>query len=92
MMIRKQRCSKFRIRWRGPYEVIRRLSDLNYLAKFSRNKEIVVNVNKMKKCFRQKILGPEARQQRERIMTRDEPETLEVMGQEAVGWNYQHPL
>jgi transposase InsO family protein len=44
-------CPKFRLRWRGPYEVIRRLSDLNYLVRVSRKKELVVNVNKMKKCF-----------------------------------------
>jgi hypothetical protein len=91
MMNRKQRCSKFRIRWRGPYEVIRRLSDLNYLVKLSRNKEIVVNVNKMKKCFRPKILGPEARQERERLMTRDEPETLEVYGTRSCGLELPTP-
>jgi hypothetical protein len=79
MINRKQRCSKFRIRWRGPYEEIQRLSDLNYLVKLSRNKETVVNVNKIKKFFR------EARQQRERIMTRDEPETLEVYGTRSCG-------
>jgi hypothetical protein len=47
----RQKCAKFRVRWKGPYEVIRRLSNLNYLVKLSRTKEIVVNVNKMKKCF-----------------------------------------
>jgi hypothetical protein len=31
-----------------PFMVIRRLSDLNYLVKVRRKKEIVVNVNKMK--------------------------------------------
>jgi hypothetical protein len=46
----KRGCPKFRLRWRGPYEVIRRLSDLNYLVRVSRKKELVVNVNKMKKC------------------------------------------
>jgi hypothetical protein len=46
----KRGCPKFRLRWRGPYEVIRRLSDLNYLVQVSRRKELVVNVNKMKKC------------------------------------------
>jgi hypothetical protein len=30
--------------------VVRRLSDLNYLVRVARNKEIVVNVNKMKRC------------------------------------------
>jgi hypothetical protein len=43
-------CSKFRLRWRGPYEVIRRLSDLNYLVRVSPRKELLVNINKMKKC------------------------------------------
>jgi hypothetical protein len=53
-------CPKFRIRWRGPYEVIRRLSDLNYLVRVTRNKEIVVNVNKMKKYFRKTAETPSA--------------------------------
>jgi hypothetical protein len=43
-------CPKFRFRWKGPYEVMWRLSDLNYLVKIARNKEVIVNVNKMKKC------------------------------------------
>jgi hypothetical protein len=46
----KRGCPKFRLKWRGPYEVTRRLSDLNYLVQVSRRKELVVNVNKMKKC------------------------------------------
>jgi hypothetical protein len=29
------------------------LSDLNYLVRVARNKEIVVNVNKMKRCYRE---------------------------------------
>ncbi|PNF40763.1 hypothetical protein B7P43_G17610 [Cryptotermes secundus] len=45
----KRACPKFRLKWRGPYEVVRRLSDLNYLIRIARNKEIVVNVNKMKR-------------------------------------------
>ena len=51
MVDSRQKCKKFRIRWKGPYEVIRRLSGPNYLVKLSRTKEIVVNVNKMKTCF-----------------------------------------
>jgi hypothetical protein len=50
---RKRSCPKFRIRWRGPYEVVRRLSDLNYLVRVARNKTILVNVNKMKRCYRE---------------------------------------
>jgi hypothetical protein len=50
MVKSKRGASKFRLRWKGPYEVVRRLSDLNYLIKVTGNKEIVVNVNKMKKC------------------------------------------
>jgi hypothetical protein len=48
MVRRKRECPKFRVKWKGPFTVIRRLSDLNYLVKVRRNKEIVVNVNKMK--------------------------------------------
>jgi hypothetical protein len=41
-------CPKFRLRWTGPYKVIRRFSGLNYLVRVSRKKELVLNVNKMK--------------------------------------------
>jgi transposase InsO family protein len=60
----KQTCPKFRIRWKGPYEVVRRLSDSNYSIKLSMNKEIVVNVNKMKKCFRESFRRPPPRKGR----------------------------
>jgi hypothetical protein len=53
-------CPKFRIRRRGPYEVIRRLSDLNYLVRVARNKELVVNINKMKRYFRKTEEPPSA--------------------------------
>ena len=36
----RQKCAKFRVRWKGPYEVMRRMSDLNYLVKLSRTKEV----------------------------------------------------
>lgn len=36
---------------KGLYEVIWHLSDLNYLMKLLRTKEIVVNVKRMKRCF-----------------------------------------
>jgi hypothetical protein len=49
----KQTCSKFRVKWKGPFEVISRLSDQNYRIKLSKGKEIVVNINKMKKCHSQ---------------------------------------
>jgi hypothetical protein len=45
-------CPKFRIRWKGPYEVLRRLSDLNYLIRLEKKREAVLNVNKMKRCYR----------------------------------------
>ena len=44
VMNSRQKCAKFRVRWKGPYEVMRRLSDSNCLVKLSRTKEIVVNV------------------------------------------------
>jgi hypothetical protein len=46
----KRGCPKFRLRWRGPYEVILRLSDFNYLVQVLPRKELVVNVNKIKRC------------------------------------------
>ena len=48
MVKSKQKCVKFRIRWKGGYEVIRCFSDINYLVKLARTEEIVVNLNKMK--------------------------------------------
>jgi hypothetical protein len=50
MVRRKRGCPKFRLKWKGPFTVVKRLSDLNYLVKLKRNKEVVVNVNKMKYC------------------------------------------
>jgi hypothetical protein len=47
----KRGCPKFRLRWRGPYEVRRRLSGLSYSVRVSRKKVLVANVNKMKICY-----------------------------------------
>ena len=80
MVKSRQKCAKFRVRWKGPYEVIRRLSDLNYLVKLSSTKDIVVNVNKMKKCFRQTALRPTTKQRSTRSRAEDKPETLETYG------------
>jgi hypothetical protein len=52
MTKRRRDCQKFRLKWKVPFEVVRRLSDFNYLVKVARNKEIVVNINKMKRCYR----------------------------------------
>jgi hypothetical protein len=52
MTKRKRDCQKFRLKWRCPFEVVKRLSGWNYLVKVARNKEIVVNINKMKRCYR----------------------------------------
>jgi len=80
MVNRRKKCAKFRMRWKGPYEVIWRLSDLNYLVKLSRAKEIVVNVNKMKKCFQQTALRPTTEPRRRRNRAEDKLETLETYG------------
>jgi hypothetical protein len=48
----KRGCPKLRMRWKGPCEVLWRLSDLNYLIKIVRNRELVANVNKMKRCYK----------------------------------------
>ena len=80
MMNSRQKCAKFRVRWKGPYEVMQRMSDLNYLVKLSRTKEVVVNVNKMKKCFRQTALRPTNKRQSRRNRAEDETETLETYG------------
>jgi hypothetical protein len=61
-------------------KVIRRLSDLNYLVKLSRTKEIVVNVDKMKKCFRQTALRPMIKQRSMRNRAEDKLEMSETYG------------
>jgi hypothetical protein len=79
MVNSKRRCAKFRTKWKSPYEAIPRLSDLNYLVKLSRTKE-VVNLNKMKTCFRQKAVRPSTHRRSIRDMTGDNLETLETYG------------
>jgi hypothetical protein len=45
-MIKGRRgCPKLTIRWKGPYEMLRRLSDLNYVISLEKKREAVVNVN-----------------------------------------------
>ena len=80
MVNNRQKCAKFIIRWKGSYEVIRRLCDLNYLVKLPRTKEIVVNANKMKKCFQQTALRPTTEQRSRRNRAEDKLETLETYG------------
>jgi hypothetical protein len=46
----KHQSSKFRLRWRGPFEIIKRLSDLTYLIRLRPHKDVVVNVNRLKLC------------------------------------------
>jgi hypothetical protein len=43
---------KFRSRWRGPYLVTKRFSDLNYQILVKPGKYMTVNVNRMKKCYK----------------------------------------
>jgi hypothetical protein len=41
---------KFQLRWRGPFKVIKRLSDLTYLIRLKSHKEAVVSVNGLNLC------------------------------------------
>ena len=91
MMNSRKKCAKFRIRWKGPYEVIRRLSDLNYLVKLSRTKEIVVNMNKMN-CFRQTALRPTTEPRRRQNRAQDKLDTLETYGTSYSRPDSQTPL
>ena len=59
--------------------MIRGLSDLNYLVKLSRTKEIVVHVNKMK-CFRQTASRPTTEQRSTCDRAANKPESLEMYG------------
>jgi hypothetical protein len=70
-------CPKFRLGWRGPYEVVRRLSDLNYLVRVSQKKELVVNVNKMKRCCMKTVSAPSGtRDIAVRVQERDESQDV----------------
>jgi hypothetical protein len=46
-------CNKFRCVWKGPYIVKNKLSDLNYQIVDSQGKELIVNVNRLKKSYEQ---------------------------------------
>jgi hypothetical protein len=50
MSLTKKQRSKFRLRWKGPYQIIKRLSDLTYLIKINSSTKKVINVNRMKIC------------------------------------------
>ena len=50
MAIGAGKSKKFRSRWRGPYLITRRLSDLNYQIQMKPGKCVVVNVNRLKRC------------------------------------------
>jgi hypothetical protein len=43
---------KFRTRWRGPYLITKRFSDLKYQIQIKPGKYSTLNVNRMKKCHK----------------------------------------
>jgi len=50
MAIGAGKSKKFRTRWRGPYLITKRLSDLNYQIQITPGKLAIVNVNRLKRC------------------------------------------
>jgi len=50
MVIGAGKSKNFRTRWRGPYLVTKRLSDLNYQTQITPGKLAIVNVNRLKRC------------------------------------------
>jgi len=42
---------KFRTRWRGPYLITKRLSDLNYQFQIKPCKLAIMNINRLKRCY-----------------------------------------
>ena len=42
---------KFRKPWKGPYQITKKISDLNYELVDQRNKKSVVNVNRLKRAY-----------------------------------------
>ena len=41
----------FRTRWRGPYLITKRFSDLNYQIQIKPGKLVIVNINRLKRCY-----------------------------------------
>ena len=52
MTVGVRKSKKFHNKWRGPYLITRRFSDLNYQIQLKPGKFTTVNVNRMKKCHR----------------------------------------
>jgi hypothetical protein len=50
MAVGAGKSKKFRSRWRGPYLIMKRFSDLNYQIQIKPGKHITVNVNRLKRC------------------------------------------
>jgi hypothetical protein len=42
---------KFHTRWRGPYLITKRLSDLNYQIQIKPGMLAIVNINRLKRCY-----------------------------------------
>jgi hypothetical protein len=45
------KCKKFRIRWKRPYLITKRFSNLNYQIQTKPGKYVTVNVNRMEVCY-----------------------------------------
>jgi hypothetical protein len=50
MAIAAGKCKKFRERWRGPFLITKRYSDLNYQIRIKPGKLATANINRLKKC------------------------------------------
>ena len=73
--------SKFWTPWTGPFQVVARLSKLNYRVRNMRGKESVVHINRLKRAYKQGIQeakGTERcyRRQRPRRQEREEDEPV----------------
>jgi len=49
---------KFKKFWSNPYQVIRKISELNYEIVSQDNRKQIVHINRLKKCYNQSLWNP----------------------------------
>jgi hypothetical protein len=57
MVVGVGKSKKFRSRWRGPYLITKRFSNLNYQIQIGPGKHVTVNVNRLKRCHNPPVKG-----------------------------------
>ena len=95
MAIGAGKSKKFRDRWRGPYQITKKLSDWNYKIRFKPGKTIVVNVNQVKRChdppIRRRLLTKTTEDQNN-VLSDNEPDEYDSDSSDKVVWSQPLPL